>query len=280
MSRVRIPSIALVEAIVPIFTIMSPIESLLLGIVQGLTEFFPVSSSAHLKIAKFLMHLDIKEDQVLFDLSCHSGTLIALLFFLRKKIAGLFQKREDFLFLAMALLPLVPAYFLLKSLRELASSFSLLGFFLMGTGALLFASDRMRFKSSPGSGWKGRSHDVLWIGASQGFALIPGISRSASTISCAQSLGWSAAEAVQFSFLLAIPTILGGNILELVHLLMLSKDPPPLSFSSCLIGFLSSLGVGALMVKPAIRRLSKGNLRPFGWYCLILGGVTILYFVQ
>ena len=255
---------------------MSSLVALILGILQGLTEFFPVSSSAHLKLAKLLLHQGGDEQHVFFDLFCHFGTLLALIVFLRSLIVRLFTfEREKLFILCLSILPLFPAYFLMKPLRDYFSQTHFLGYFLMGTGLLLFAADRLRLKQEGAEGWG--SKDALWIGAMQSVALIPGISRSASTITCAKVLGWKASEAVQFSFLLAIPTVIGGNILEILKILHHTKVPIDISFSSCLIGFLSSLAVGAGMVRLALRRLSSGQLKPFGWYCILLGGVATLY---
>src|SRR5579883_2693660 len=107
---------------------MNIIEALILGIIQGLTEFFPISSSAHLKLAKILFNIETTDHSVLFDLACHAGTLAALVLFLRKEIATLmrsgFKSLLPYLF---ALLPLIPFYFFLKPLREAASAPELLG---------------------------------------------------------------------------------------------------------------------------------------------------------
>ena len=255
---------------------MSSFVALMLGILQGLTEFFPISSSAHLKLAKLLLHQSGDEQQVLFDLFCHFGTLLALIIFLRSLIVRLFtSERKKLFILFLSILPLFPSYFLMKPLRDYFSQAHFLGYFLMGTGFLLFAADRLRIKQEGTEGW-GRK-DALWIGAMQSVALIPGISRSASTITCAKVLGWKAQEAVQFSFLLAIPTIIGGNILEMFKILHHTKTSIDVSFSSCLIGFLSSLAIGTVMVRLALRRLSSGRLKPFGWYCILLGGFATIY---
>jgi undecaprenyl-diphosphatase len=248
--------------------IMTSWHALLIGLLQGLTEFLPISSSSHLKLAKHLLGIENNQNQVIFDLACHLGTLVALLLFLRKDIRGLFKQEErkktSLLFLAM--IPLVPFYFLLKPVREFATQHNLLGFCLILTAGILFAGNRWRVKKSYSA-----SSNALWIGTMQATALIPGISRSASTISCARVLGWSARDAVRFSFLLSIPTIIGGNCLELLRLTLVSGFSPTLSFSSCLIGFLSSCGLGMMVIGYAIRLLEKGNLKPFAWYCLSLG---------
>lgn len=255
-------------------TKMSLIEALILGLIQGFTEFFPISSSAHLKIAKLILGLEASESHVIFDLVCHLGSLIALLYFFNRDIVQIFRhdhKKAWLFFIAM--LPLIPFYFLLKSVRAATSEPELLGFFMITTALILFGAGWLRFKrEKSGSPIK----DAFWIGTMQAAALIPGISRSAATIGMARSLGWTAEEAVRFSFLLSIPTILGGASLELVKIAS-SANSLPISFGTCIIGFVASLGAGLLVVAPAIRFLEKGNLKPFAWYCLIAGILVTLY---
>jgi undecaprenyl-diphosphatase len=265
-------------------TTMSWLQALLIGILQGVTEFFPVSSSAHLKLVKLLFGIETGESQVIFDLSCHFGTLFAILFFFRRDLIELFtsqRKKLGIFFLAM--LPLIPFYFLLKPVRDFASQAPLLGYSLMATSLVLFLGEKVRVRSlraSPSFNLSQREErqDALYIGTAQATALIPGISRSALTISCARVLGWEMRDAIRFSFLLSIPTILAGTGAEMLKLLVSSHSAPlSISFSSCLIGFLSSLGIGTLVVRYAIRILEKGNLKPFAWYCLILGIATSIY---
>jgi undecaprenyl-diphosphatase len=258
---------------------MSWLHALIIGMLQGLTEFFPVSSSAHLKLAKLFLGIEASEAGVFFDLACHLGTLLAVLLFLRKDIIEiLFRQRQKMVFLFTAMLPLIPFYFLLKPLRDFASRTEFLGVALMLTSLILFVGNRLRIKQQT-SAFKLSLLDSLCIGTMQSAALIPGISRSASTISCARVLGWNASEAARFSFLLSIPTILAGSCAEGLKLALSSEHSVlAISFSSCLIGFLSSWGVGLVVIRIAMRWLENGNLRPFAWYCLILGVTVTLYF--
>lgn len=249
---------------------MSLLVALLLGLVQGLTEFFPVSSSAHMKLTEMLF--GIPSIPVIFGLSCHLGTLIAMLWFFKRELVRLFKKdRKKLVYLFLALVPLVPSYFLLSKVREYASNPHFLGLFLMVTGGILLLGSRIRFKKK-----RGLVHDVLMIGAMQSAALIPGISRSASTISCAQALGWEAKEAVRFSFMLAIPTIVGGNLMEMLHLWKQGEMTQLLN-AECLVGFVTSLLVGMGVIRFAIRFLEKGNLQLFAWYCLGIGLLATVY---
>lgn len=255
----------------PVVAIMSFFESIVLGIVQALTEFFPISSSAHLKIAGYFLQA---EPNILLDLSCHLGTLGALLVFLRKDIWEILQQApQKLLFFFLALIPLVPCYFLLKPFREWASNLNFLGFCLVITGLIILAG---QFFSVPRSQNR-KLRDSLMIGAAQSMALIPGISRSASTISCARILGWQAKEAVRFSFLLSIPTVLGGNIWEFMRASnRIAYNPSELAGLGG--AFLSSFLIGLVLAPRAIKWLEKGNLKPCAWYCLILGLSAILYF--
>ena len=180
---------------------MSLIEAFIFGLLQGLTEFLPVSSSAHLKLAKLFFHIEKSESQVIFDLVCHLGTLFALLYFLRKEVLRMFSSERRKLFLLFAAtLPLIPCYFLLKPLRDLASEPQFLGPCLICTAFILFLGQRLRLQRTASTTNKREMSDVLMIGVMQSAALIPGISRSASTISCAKVLGWKPREAVRFSF--------------------------------------------------------------------------------
>jgi len=257
---------------------MNLLEALIFGVLQGLTEFLPISSSAHVKLAKLFFHVESSESQVLFDLICHLGTLSALLYFLREEILRIFRHdRQKMLLLFIALIPLIPCYFLLKPIRDLASNPHCLGFCLIITSVILFTSQKWRIRREPPETLTKQIQASLWIGAMQSAALIPGISRSASTICCAKVLGWTAKEAVRFSFLLSIPTIIGGNCLELLKIYLSHEKPAALSLPACALGFAASLGCGLLVVRFAISYLEKGNFKPFAWYCLCFGILISLY---
>lgn len=252
---------------------MNGLKALILGLIQGITEFFPISSSAHIKIAKQLLGIAATEDAALFDLSCHMGTVAALIFFFRKDLSSLI--RQHFQLLLIALLPLIPSYFLLKPLREMATAPSFLGIFLIGTASILAIGEKLRFKIS-----NSPKRDAFWIGSMQAMALIPGISRSASTISAARVAGWTAGEALRFSFLLSIPTVMGGMGLESLKLLA-SSQLSALFEPAQFIGFFSSFFAGSIILPYAFRLMEKGNLRPFAWYCLFAGiGISVYFFLN
>lgn len=257
---------------------MSLLQAFIFGLLQGVTEFLPVSSSAHLKLAKTFFNVDPSESQVIFDLVCHLGTLIALLFFLKDDLFRIFRRdRRQVLLLFVATLPLIPCYFFLKPLRDLASNPQFLGLCLMVTALILYTGQRWKLTRNASPNLRKQMNDVLWIGALQSAALIPGISRSASTISCATVLGWDAKDAVRFSFLLSIPTIIGGNCLELLKLYISHEIPSGVSMPACAIGLITSFIVGFIVIRFALSFLEKGNFKPFAWYCFSLGVFATIY---
>lgn len=258
---------------------MSWLEAVILGLLQGMTEFFPISSSAHLKMARLFFGMESSEGQVMFDLFCHLGTLVAIFVFLKNEILNLFHsERKKLILLCIALLPLIPCYFLLKPIRDIMSEPQYLGMCLLATSGILFLGYKYRLRRPGNSSLKRQISDVLWIGAMQSTALIPGISRSASTISTARILGWETTKAVRFSFLLSIPTIIGGNCLELLKI-TLSSSPHSLTipFSFCVIGFVTACITGLFIIRHAIALLETGKLKPFAWYCLIIGIGAVYY---
>jgi undecaprenyl-diphosphatase len=253
---------------------MSLLEAFLIGVIQGLTEFFPVSSSAHLTLFTRLLGIQDAETQVVLSLFCHLGTLVAVMFFLREDIVRILRiERKKAFLLFLATIPLIPCYLLFKPFKDWFFHSHFLGFGLMFTGLVLLAGHFWRSKMPIDSSFKKKAHDALYIGAMQSMALIPGVSRSASTICCARVLGWNTSDAVRFSFLLSIPTIIGGNCLELLQMVHL-KD---FSLMACFVGFATSCSVGLLIIRFAFSILEKGNFKPFAWYCLILGLCSAIY---
>jgi undecaprenyl-diphosphatase len=251
---------------------MNWLHAVFLGLIQGITEFFPISSSAHLKAFKTFFGISTGEETVIFDLFCHVGTLLALAFYFRRDILEFFYYPRRLIPFMAALLPLVPFYFLLKPVREALSKPEYLGFCLIGTAAILYAASLLQSKMKARITVK----DALWIGTFQGIALIPGISRSAATIGAGIWRGATPFEAVRFSFLLSLPAVSGGTFLELIkaksHLAAMT-----ISLPHCLIGFATAAIVGLIAVRFAIPLLQRGVLKPFAGYCLIAGILLSLY---
>ena len=246
------------------------IQSFILGLIQGLAEFLPISSSAHLKFARFLMGISDSNNWLYFDLACHAGTWIALVYFLRREIFAVLTDLKKIGLFTVALLPLIPAYFLLKPIRVALSDPTYTGYFLLVTSGLLFLATRTRPENTRPRKWV----NVLFIGVMQALALLPGISRSGSTIAAARFCGWSWIDGARFSFLLAVPTILGGEILESYKLFQGGSEA--VDYPSCLVGLLTSFAVGLFAVRFVFWVYEKKKVKPLAWYCLVMGLVMIV----
>lgn len=258
---------------------MTTIDAIILGIIQGITEFLPVSSSGHLKLAQYLLGLQDLDQYILFDLVCHLGTLLAILFIFFNQIKDLlFQNTVRLKQLILATLPLFPLVFLMKPIKAAYADPSYLGFFFLTTACILFLGMRLGKASSEKERTQHPWRDAMIIGTWQAIAIFPGVSRSGSTISGARLLGWSLNEAVIFSFLLAIPAILGGTALEIFKLLHHPGQITSLAFSHYSIGFFVSFGVGIGSLQLLIHLATQNKLAYFAWYCLALGLITTLYF--
>jgi undecaprenyl-diphosphatase len=254
-------------------------QALLLGLVQGITEFFPVSSSAHLKFTRFLLGLPDGEQWIYFDLLCHLGTWLALCWYLRKEIFQVLRSPRQIALFASALAPLVPAYFLLKPLRLSLSAPQFTGYFLLATSLLLFSASRKKVLVPAGSPTflPPKFSNVVCVGMMQSLALLPGLSRSGSTIAAGRFCGWSWTESARFSFLLAVPTILGGEMLESLKLLK-SSPAITLPLNCYAVGFASSLLVGLISVRFVFKIYERANVKPFVWYTAAFGLLLIAVF--
>jgi undecaprenyl-diphosphatase len=255
---------------------MTTWQAFLLGLIQGITEFLPISSSGHLALGQYLLGFENLQDYILFDLVCHLGTLAAIFFVffpIIKESLNIHHNR--FWQIVLGTLPLFPLVLILKPIKALFDQPQFLGPCFLVSAALLFASLYWRFPFYNKTKWQ----DPLTIGLFQAAAILPGISRSGATISAARLLGWSKESALQFSFLLAIPAILGGTVLEgwqawrtpAQTLLLLD----PWVF---VVGFCTSCIVGCLSLWILIRLVIQDKWSYFAWYCLALGTATTVYF--
>lgn len=251
---------------------MTHFEAILLGIVQGVTEFLPVSSSGHLILFEHFLGLTQLSKYVFFDLICHLGTLGAILIVFFKDIKELFTDVNKLKLIIIAVLPLFPLVLLMKPIKGLFDQPEWLGYGFLITACILLLGyhlgGRKIAENSPKC--------ALYIGIAQSFAILPGISRSGTTISAARLMNWSPSAAVTFSFLLSIPTILGGMVLECIKL-----NPslmPSIDISTYFCGFLSSLIVGYFSLRALIRIVGTAKFQYFGWYCAGLGLLLIYYF--
>lgn len=256
--------------------VMSVIEALILGIIQGLTEFLPVSSSGHLKLAQYLFGFDRLDELLFFDLVCHLGTLGAILYFFFKPLKIMVKHQpKRLLTVAIGTLPLFPLALFLKPLKQLIDSPQYLGYFFLITAFLLWAGPkignrfaRKRCEPSP--------LGALTVGAFQALATLPGVSRSGATISASLGIGLERHQAVFFSFLLAIPATLGGvALLTLESFLSQTAHTAEIGTLQYALGFVTSLAVGVLALRWVERLVASDKFSIFVWYCLLLGLATL-----
>lgn len=256
---------------------MTAWEAFLLGLVQGITEFLPVSSSGHLELSQYFLGFQHLDQYILFNLICHLGTLLAIFYIFFPQIKYSLTHRKGFLLVVLGTLPLVPLVFILKPIKALFDQPQYLGYCFLLSAGLIFLSSFYHLKRN--FSHRSRWWDSLTIGLFQAIAILPGISRSGSTISAARLLGWQKEEAVNFSFLLAIPAILGGTILEVLHLLKSpASEIAPIGGIQFFIGFLTSFIIGCLALKLLIRMTVQDKWIYFAWYCLFIGLTAIVYF--
>lgn len=257
MSRVRVPSIA--------HLFMTYLHALVLGIVQGITEFLPVSSSGHLILLQHFFGFQSLKNLIFFDLICHLGTLGAIFIVLRKEIWKVLSWQ-----VVIAILPLFALLPFLKVIKGIFDRPELLGYCFLATSVILFLGIRL----GRSGGNENSRLGAFIIGVSQAFAIIPGISRSGTTISTARILGWSPRQSVVFSFILSIPTILGGMVLEIFK----NEQAASLPFSHYCIGFLAALIVGYFSLRLLIKIIGTAKFQIFAWYTAILGIFILLKF--
>ncbi len=246
---------------------MNFFTSIFLGIVQGITEFLPISSSGHLVLAeKFIS--GYTQPGILFEVILHAGTLVAVVFYFRKKLFAL--KYGYMLLLLVGTLPAVFVGLLFSDFFEgLFKSYSFLGLGFIISGILNLLTDKLPTKRE---GIK--ISDSLVIGVLQAIAIVPSISRSGATIFGGVMRGVDRKEAAEFSFLLSIPAILGANIVEIAKYAGGSEIA---GLSVYLTGFLAAMITGYFSIKAVYYFLLSKNFKVFAYYCLVLGAVTLIF---
>jgi undecaprenyl-diphosphatase len=244
---------------------MSIIWAVFLGILQGLTEFLPVSSSGHLVIAQNLLP-NFSQPGVLFDVVLHAGTTLSIVIFFRKRILRLTKK-----YLVLLLIGSIPAGVIGILFQDffisLFSSTLLVGIALILTGLMNYLIDVVKTRRE-----KVGVKDSFLVGIAQSIAIIPGISRSGATIFTGATLGFKRDKAAEFSFLLAIPAIFGANVLQLVKFNGSEKIDVDFYF----VGFICALVSGYLAIKIVFKFLKTQRFRFFSLYCLVLGFIVIM----
>ena len=273
---------------------MNTIEAILLGIIQGLTEFLPVSSSGHLVL--FQQIFGLKEAELFFDVCVHLGTLVAVIavFYreIRNIIAALLRllsiagRKEKFrqqiesdpdvkmaLLIVIGSIPTAILGLMFHNIADrLFSSPFFTGLMLVVTGFLLWLTRRAKLDGNK-TGFDGFSRTKAFIiGIVQGLAIIPGISRSGSTISIGLLLGINRETAARYSFLLSIPAIVGAGLLSIKD--GLSQADPVIRLS--LLGAATAALVGFAALKLLLRMVKSGHLYAFAPYCWLVGILAIV----
>ena len=261
---------------------MNLIESIILGIVQGLTEFLPISSSGHLSIMEEALGFSKESSSIEFDLLLHFATLLAVLVYFRDKLItilfGLFKTESKeakrlTAHLIIGTIPIVILGFLFKDRVEAISEnpVQVCGL-LCFTGTILFIPSLLKRNNKKQITFR-RS---FLIGIAQAIALFPGISRSGSTITMGIILGISPKKCAEFSFLLGIPAICGAMVLKMNEIS--SLDGKLLSIYSA--GMISAFLTGLIAIFCVLRLVEKGKFKYFGFYCLLVGITGLIYFTS
>jgi len=262
---------------------MSIFEAIILGVVQGVTEFLPVSSSGHLVLLQKIF--GINEPGLFFDTMLHAGTLLAVFIVLWKDIWELLKKPIQKLtgFLILATIPAVVAALLFKDkIENIFESAKLLGFcFLITTVILVIAeilsrrihnNENIHLKTETNMTWI----DALIIGLMQAIAIPPGISRSGATISGALFRGLDRDFAARFSFLLSIPAILGALVLHSKDLVTGKVPVEDINIAAVIAGTLSAVVVGFFAVKFMLKIIREKSLFGFAVYTAVLGVLVLV----
>ena len=261
---------------------MDWIQALILGLVQGLTEYLPVSSSGHLAIGSYLFGLE-GEDKLAFTVAVHVATVLSTLVILWKEIdwifRGLFkcEMNDETRYVINIIISMIPVgivgVFFKDTVEEIfGSGLVIVGCMLLVTAALLTFSYFAKPRQKSTIGWR----DALIIGIAQACAVMPGLSRSGSTIATRLLLGNKKETLAQFSFLMVIPPILGEALLDVVKAVKGEEAFGGIDVLPLTVGFLAAFVSGCLACKWMINIVKKGKLIYFGIYCAIAGVVTLI----
>lgn len=260
---------------------MNYLEAVLLGITQGLTEFLPISSSGHLEIGKAIMGFEaLGPKSLIVTIVLHLGTAFSTIVVFRKEIYEIvldsfkLKKNENKLFSLKIFISMIPAilvglFFKNKIENLFSMNLIFVGTMLLITAFLLFIADQT-LKNKKEISYT----SALILGIVQAVAILPGISRSGSTIAIAVLLGIDREKSARFSFLMVLPLIFGSMIKSFLDF---GETLEVSNLSSLFIGFISSFLFGIIACRWMISIVKQSQLKYFGFYCIIVGGLTLFY---
>tara|TARA_Y100001970_G_C14179087_1_gene828763 strand:+ start:518 stop:1297 length:780 start_codon:yes stop_codon:yes gene_type:complete len=252
---------------------MDIFNSILLGVIQGLTEFLPISSSGHLVIGNYL--LDIQNNDILFEVTVHLGTLFAIIYYYRLELVKILKEcltgdRQAINYIVLILIATLPAVLVgLLFNSEVKSFYNInsVSYCLLITGVIIFSSKFSNQKSI-----NLNYMNAIIIGVGQAFAILPGISRSGITITIALLLGLNRSEASKFSFFMAIPIIVGAVMLEIINVEKVNQ----IHFTNLILGALSATIIGYFSISWLIKLINKLHFWKFSFYTWSLGCVMLI----
>jgi len=258
-------------------------KAIVVGIVQGLSEFLPISSSGHIALTQFLLGMREAgvdhEGDITFELVLHLGTFLSVVVYFRRKLWELFlaligkgeaADRQMIGLLIVATVPATVAYLLFKDFFEGAyNNPRLVSGLLIVTGVVLLLPKLYRAPEQ-----KFGMKQALWMGVAQAFAILPGISRSGSTITAGLMSGSSPAKAAEFSFLMFLPAIGGGTLLKAKEMMEAANGASAGAYGA---GFVAAFLSGLAAVYLVLRVIKRGKFQYFAYYCFVIGVVGMLY---
>lgn len=249
------------------------LEAILWGVIQGITEFLPISSDGHLVLVPAFLGLERPDLAITAFL--HLGTLVAVIAYFRREVLSLFrvwtdESRHLWMLLLVGTLPAAAVLFVEDEVARIQQSVLAAGAFLIATGLILMITvwfrDRFRFLVSA------RPLDAFLIGVAQIFAVLPGLSRSAVTIATGIGRGFRQVEAARLSFLLGIPAIAAAGALESYRLVQRGGIP-----ATAWMGVAAAAASGYLAIWVLLRWLARGSLLPYALYCILVGAFAVTF---
>jgi len=255
------------------------LEAILLGVLQGLTEFLPVSSSGHIELGKYLFGIELKDD-LLFSLFLHLATVLSTIIVFRKDIISIikelfqFKFNEATRFVTYILISMLPVFIVGIFFKDAVESFyngniAFVGAMLIITGLLLLASEKIKAKTR-----NLNAPSAFIIGIAQAIAVLPGISRSGATIATGLISGVDRSAIARFSFLMVIPPIIGASILDVGDIS--SNQYNSTDILNMCAGFIAAFLTGLFACKLMIRLVKNSKLIYFAIYCFLVGSICLI----